>query len=79
MCRSGVNNKQETKETLHQHNMIIKEYNWKMNMDKVPTMRISCNLNASGRIKVDITVEKAEKIIYLFIYLSGKSHKFRRN
>jgi hypothetical protein len=40
-----------------------------MNRDKVSTMRISCNINASGRLKVDITVEKAEKIIYLFIYL----------
>jgi hypothetical protein len=29
MCWSGVNNKQETKETLHQYNIIIKEYKLK--------------------------------------------------
>jgi len=34
-------------------------------MDKVATMGISCNLNASDRIKADIMVEKVEKIIYL--------------
>jgi hypothetical protein len=34
-------------------------------MDKVATMRISCNLNASDKIKADIMIEKLEKFIYL--------------
>jgi hypothetical protein len=34
-------------------------------MDKIATMRISCNLNASDRIKADIMVEKVETFIYL--------------
>jgi len=37
-------------------------------MNKVSTMRISCNLNASDRIKADIMVEKVEKFIYLFVW-----------
>jgi hypothetical protein len=35
-------------------------------MDKVTTMRISCNLNANDTIKADIVVEKVETFIYLF-------------
>jgi hypothetical protein len=61
--------KQETKEMLNQYNIIIKEYKLKINMDKVATMRISYNLNASVRIKVDM-FKNMQNLFILF----GKSN-----
>jgi uncharacterized protein YdeI (BOF family) len=59
----------EIEEKLNQWNFIIKEYGLRMNMDKTVTIRISKNLHASIRIRVNGTlVKKVDRFIYFFIW-----------
>jgi hypothetical protein len=61
----GGRDERKIKDKLDQHNHIIKEYGWRMNVDKTVTLSISSILEAHARIRVNGMPCSLKKLTYV--------------